>query len=188
MATYELSGKPILSPTAMRTGGTLIEGIIDDTEDAITLLIPFQGRYVRTGLGDKGGIETRQGHELPITLLLPFKNKKNLAQARTLIFNHLTTNGTQLQPWGTGATKAHGTPPTFALCIRPDISTHPHLYSPQWRMAEVADLQLVYSQEVSHIDGNFLPLIANQAHGATTRPWMMGAYADINTEYSLTEA
>lgn len=188
MAVYEISGKVILSPTAMRTGGTLVEGIIDDVSDAITLLIPFQGRYLRTGLGANGGIETRMNHEQPITLLLPFKNLKNLAQARTLIFSHLTTSGTSLVPTGGNATKAHGTPPTFALAVRPDDDAKPHLYSPNWRIAEVADLQMIYSQEVSHIEGNFLPLVANKAHGQTTRAWMFDAYANINTEYSLTEA
>lgn len=155
--------------------------------DAITLLIPFRGELVRVGLGAKGGIETRQGHELPLTMLLPFRSADELAQARTFIFNHLTTSGTALAPWGGTATKPHATPPSFALIIRPEIAGHPHLYAPKWRMAEVAELQMIYSQKVSHIEGNFLPLVANQTHAATTRPWMFDTYANINTEYGWSE-
>ena len=193
MPVYELSGKLLLTPTTARTGGTLVEGVLEDLEDAITLLVPFVGEYCRTGLGAKGGIETRQGHELPITLLLPFKSRTAVAQARTLIFNHLTTNGTSLQPWGTGATPPHASPPSFAAIVRPSDAAVTadanalHAYSPRWRMAEVADLSLIYSQSMPHIEGNFLPLVANQAHGGTTVPWKMGGYAVVNTAYGWTE-
>ena len=187
MGVYETSGKPYLSPTSARAGGTLIEGIISEMSDAITLLIPFRGEFVRVGLGAKGGIETRMGHEMPITLLLPFKNEGSLAQARTLIFGHLTTSGTGLSPTGGTATKPHGTPPSFAMIIRPELAAHPHLYSPTWRVTDFAELQMIYSQKISHIEGNFLPLIANRAHAATTRGWMFDTYAALNTEYGWTE-
>lgn len=187
MSVYEISGKPLLSPTSARAGGTLIEGLIDSMSDVLTLLIPFRGDYARVGLGAKGGIETRMGHELPVTLLLPFKNQGSLAQARTLIFSHLTTSGTALAPTGGTATKPHATPPSFAMIIRPEMAAHPHLYSPTWRVAEIAELQMIYSQEVSHIEGNFLPLIANRAHAATTRGWMFDTYANVNTEYGWSE-
>lgn len=193
MATYELSGKFILTPTSARAGGTVVEGLVEDVPDAITLLVPFQGEYSRVGLGDKGGIETRQGHELPITLLLPFKSRTALAQARTLIFNHLTTDGVNLVPWGGTSTRPHRVTPSFAGIVRPndDAVTADanalHVYSPRWRMAELADLQLIYSQSVSHIEGNFLPLVANQAHAGTTPPWKMSGYAAMNTAYGWTE-
>jgi hypothetical protein len=187
MAVYEISGKPMLTPTSARAGGTLVEGIINAGEDAITVLIPFRGELVRVGLGAKGGIETRHTHEQPITLLLPFKNAGSLDQARTLIFSHLTTSGTGLSPTGGTATKEHARTPSFAMIIRPELEQHPHLYSPTWRITDFAELQLIYSQKLSHIEGNFLPLIANRAHAAATRAWMFDTFAAINTEYGWSE-
>ncbi len=187
MGVYEISGKPILTPTSARAGGTPIEGIIKEVESAITLLVPFRGELVRVGLGAKGGIETRHLREMPITLLLPFANEGSLDQARTLIFSHLTTSGTGLSPTGGTATKDHATPPSFAMIIRPEVEAHPHLYSPTWRITDFAELQMIYSQRISHIEGNFLPLIANRAHGATTRAWMFDTYTAINTEYGWSE-
>jgi hypothetical protein len=187
MAVYEMNGALVLTPTSARAGGTIVEGVMEDIADAMQLLIPFRGRYARVGLGAKGGLETRAGHEQPITLQIPFKNRKNLAQARTLMLSHVTTSGTNMAPHGGTATKPHATPPSFALMVRPIAADEPHLYAPRWRVVEFQEVLLTYGQSVSHVDGNILYLMANQAHGATARPWLYGAYADINTEYGWSE-
>ena len=56
-----------------------------------------------------------------------------------------------------------------------------------WRIADNADLKAIYGQDanVKMFGENILPLIANKLPGQTTRAWMMGTAAAIDTEYSL---
>lgn len=187
---YAISGRCFLTPTGARTGGDEVPGIFDEMSDAITFYYPSAIEYARVGLGAKGGLESRAGHEQPALLLIPLKHDGVNSRDRLLkmIWAHCTTNGTAFQPTGTGATGAHGTPPSFAMIVRPTISTELHIYSPTWRLATGADQQTVFSQVIAQIGPNILPLIANRAHGATTRPWLWGSASAINTEYSLSDA
>lgn len=190
MPPYAISGRCLLGPTGARTGGDEVPGIFDDAPDAITFYYPSAIEYVRTGLGAKGGIESRQGHEQPALLLIPLKHDgvNNRDRLLKMIWAHCSTNGTAFQPQGTGAVKPHGVPPAFAMIVRPTIAGELHLYSPYWRLAEGADQQGIYSQILAQIGPGLLPLIANQAHGATTRPWLWGTAAAINTEYGLSDS
>lgn len=187
---YAISGRCFLSPTGARTAGTEVPGIFDEMVDAITFYYPSAVDYARVGLGAKGGLESREGHEQPALLLIPLKHDgvNGRDTLLKLIWAHCTTNGTAFQPTGTGATKAHGVPPSFAMVVRPDIAGELHLYSPTWRLATGADQQGVYSQVLAQIGPGILPLVANRAHGATTRAWLWGTAASINTEYGLSDS
>lgn len=185
MAVYALSGKCYTAPTAAHGGGTIVPGIVDDIQDSFSIRIPAPIDLCRVGLGAKGGIESRAGHEGPLLLLLPLKD--NSAAARTLLFSHLTADGAAMAPTGTGVTGVHAKPPSFAMVVRPNSATELHLYSPAWRIADNAELQAIFSETIPHFGPNILPLIANRAPGQTTRAWLWAAAAAINTEYSLTE-
>lgn len=187
MAVHTVSGKCYLSPTSARAGGTLVPGIVDNLQDSFSIQFDAPVRYVRTGLGAQGGIESRMGHEGPLLLLLPLRD--NGANSRSITLAHLTSAGATFAPTGTGATKAHGAPPSFAMIVRPTLDTELHLYSPVWRLATNADLRAIYGQaaEVSMFGQNIVPLIANRAPGQTTRAWLWGTYAAINTEYGWSE-
>ena len=187
MATYPCSGKCYLTPTSARAGGTIVPGIVDNIQDSFTIQFDAPVDYCRTGLGAKGGIESRMGHEGPLILLLPLRD--NGATSRSITLAHLTTNGTGFQPTGSGATNAHGSPPSFAMIVRPTVEAELHLYSPCWRLATNADLKAIYGQgaDVAMFGQNIVPLIANRAPGQTTRAWLWGTYAAINTEYGWSE-
>ncbi len=185
MATYGLSGKLYTAPTTAHTGGTIVKGVVDDMADTFSVQFSAPVDYCRTGLGAKGGIESRIGHEGPLVLLVPLKD--NGAASLTILLSHLTTAGANFVPTGTGATKAHGTSPYFAMVVRPNDATELHLYSPAWRIAENADLKAIYGQDanVKMFGENILPLIANKLPGQTTRAWMLGTAAAIDTEYGF---
>ena len=188
MAVYPLSGKLYTSPrSAHGPSGTLVPGVVDNIQDSFSVQFSAPIEYARTGLGANGGIESRGGHEGPLLLLVPLKD--NGAASLTILLSHLTTAGANFVPTGTGATKAHGQPPSFAMVVRPISATELHLYAPAWRVAENADLKAIYGQDSSlaMFSQNILPLIANRAPGQTTRAWMLGTAAAIDTEYSLSE-
>ena len=187
MAVYPLSGKPFLTPTTAHSGGTLIPGLVDNVDDSISIQFSTPVEYCRIGLGAKGGIESRVGHEGPLLLLLACKD--NGAAALKMLLSHLTTSGTGFQPTGTGATKAHGAPPSFAMVIRPISTTALHLYAPAWRVAENADIKAIYGQtaELAMFGQNILPLVANRTPAQSTRAWLWDTAANIDTEYGLTE-
>lgn len=185
MAVYPLSGKIYTSPTQAHSGGTLVPGVVDNVQDNFSVQFSTPVEYARTALGAQGGIESRVGHEGPLILLVPLKD--NGAASLTILLSHLTTAGAYFVPTGTGATKAHGQPPSFAMVVRPISATELHLYAPAWRVAENADLRAIYGQDssVTMFGQNILPLIANKAPGQTTRAWMIGTAAAIDTEYGL---
>lgn len=181
MAVREIRGQVLLNPTGARTGGTLIEGITDDPQNALVpLLIPVPVIRTRVGVGVYSRVEVRRGRRMPITAVLTFLNLKNLEQARTMMLGHLTSDGKLIED-DANATEPFTAMPTFSLIVRPHLETEPHFYAPAMQLATTMDFQLAYGT-VPHLMDQSLPLIS-AAPTTDVMPYLIGNATQIDTEY-----
>lgn len=177
---YSTPGTLHLTPTNATTGGTPIVGI---EERNITLLAPSDVRVFRTGIGANAGFTTLRGRQEPAMLIIPLRQQDTTGLK--ILLSHLTTDGATMRPTGGTATAELRTLPAFAMVVRPDLTSQKYLYAPYWRVAPEQEQAIMHSDDLPQLDGNALVLIATQAVGVTTPPWLWDTAANINTAYSL---
>jgi hypothetical protein len=180
MAVRAVSGKPYLNPDSARVGGTLLRGVVDNIPDSIIYRVGAEVRTPRTGIGPNDGPESRIVAYTDCIVLMLMEDSN--ADAKKVLYSHLTASGLNLDPT---VLKPGAILPAFPMVIRPVHESDEHLYSPRWRLAQGADQQGVYSSLIDQLDGNWIPLIANGAHGSLTPPWMADTADAINAAYGL---
>lgn len=176
-------GKLYLTPTEVTgTSGTLLEGI---EERDITLSLDAEIRERRSGLGSSAGPRVRMGRVRGARLLVPFRRQD--ATGLKIQFSHLTTDGSIFRPTGGTATLDFAKLPTFAIILRPDLSTQKYVYSPNWAMSAGSIWLLQHSDRIPQLANCVLELLATRPTNATGPAYEWAGAATIATVFGLTE-
>lgn len=177
---YATPGELYLSPTNATTGGTLISGV---EEQDISMTVSPDVRVFRTGIGVNAGFTMLRGRQEPARLLIPLRQQDTTGLK--ILLSHLTTSGGSIRPTGGTATAELRALPSFALILRPKSTSEKYLYSPYWQVSPEQELAVLHSEDGAQLEGNILVLVATQAVGVSTPPWLWDTAANINTAYGL---
>lgn len=177
---YATPGTLHLTPTSAAVGGTAIPGIL---ERDISFSPGIETRRRRTGVGASAGFRYRRGRVAPDRLFISLRNQS--ATALKIIFAHLTTDGATIRPTGGTATAPFAKLPTFALVVRPDLTTEKYIYAPNWQLTDESVGLVVHSDDASQLEGSQLVLEAARPTNATGPACMWDTAANINTAFGL---
>lgn len=179
---YSTPANLYLTPTSAASGGTLIAGI-DGREIVFDPGMELSNRMV--GLGANSGFRTRMRRVRPARLFVPIRNQG--ATALKILLSHLTTDGAIMRPTGGTATTAFAKLPTFALVVRPILTTEKHLYAPNWALVSETAQIIQHSEIAAQLAGAYMVL---QPCRPTTLSsgvpsWEWAASATIDTVFGL---
>lgn len=187
---HSIPGYPVLTPTKVKgsatgtTNGTVLGGI---EEGDITLELRADIKEYLTGIGTDAGIDLRMERISDARIILPFRNQS--ATGLKILFAHLTTSGTAFRPTGGTATVPFTSLPTFAILIRPILTTEKYFYAPNCALSPASTWLLEHSETVAQLAAATLELIPCRPSTVTSGvpPWMWDSAANIATAFSLTE-
>lgn len=187
---HSIPGYPVLTPTAVtgtRTGttsGTYITGI---EEREITLELSANIEEYLNGIGSNAGLDLRLGRVSPARLILPLRNQSSTGLK--ILLSHLTTSGTSFRPTGGTATAPFASLPTFAIIIRPDLSTEKYFYAPNCALSPQSLWLIQHSELIPQLGAAALELIPCRPSTASSGvpPWMWDSSANIASVFSLQE-
>lgn len=187
---HAVRGYPVLTPTKVKgsrtgtTNGTVLEGI---DEGEITIELAGLLETYRTGVGSNAGFDLRMGRVSEARLILPLRNQS--ATALDILFSHLTTDGSTFRPTGGTASLEFASLPTFALLIRPDLTTEKYFYAPHCAVSPSSQWLIEHSESVAQLAGATLELIPCRPSTLSSGvpAWMWDTAANIATAFTLTE-
>lgn len=180
---YATPGNLYLTPTTVTgTTGTLLAGI---EERDIVLSLDADIRERATGVGSSAGPRIRMGRVREARLIIPFRQQD--ANGLKMQFAHLTTDGATMRPTGGTATASFAKLPTFALILRPDLTTEKYIYSPNWSLGRGSLWLLGHNEGTPQLGVSVLELVATRPTNATGPAYMWASSSAIASAYSLTE-
>ena len=159
----------------------MLEGI---EERDITLSLEAEIRERFNGVGPR----IRMGRVKQARLLIPFRRQD--ATALKIQFAHLTTDGATMAPTGGTAALDFAKLPTFAIILRPDLTTQKYVYSPNWALGRGSLWLVSHSDRIPQLANCVLELVAtrptNAYAGSPAYEW--AAAATIASAFGLTES
>lgn len=177
-SVWPTPGKLYLTPTTVTgTTGTLIDGI---EERDITLSLEADVRERFNGIGPR----MRMGTVRAARLLVPLR--KQDTTALKILFSHLTTSGTSMRPTGGTASLDFAILPSFALILRPDLSTEKYVYSPNWSLSRGSIWLVTHNMRIPQLANAVLELVATRP-SVSVPPCEWAGSSTIASTFTLTE-
>jgi len=181
MAVYAITGRVYLAPTQVDgASGTLLTGILDDEiffEDGLTDQ-PFG-----TGLEPDAWTSVVMPGQRP-RLVLPLQD---VAAVTNQLLWMLRSTGTGIASAGGNNVGIAGSPPAYALVIRPRSSgVDDYFYAPRLSInAQESIVRVKWSRLGARFDGSALVLYPRRSADGTKDAWRTGTYSALNTYYGL---
>ncbi len=181
---FATPGKLYLTPTAVTgSSGTLIDGIEDRS---IQTSLDVDARVVWSGVGANAGPRARKMRDDEWRLILPFRQQDTTGLKVAL--SHLTTDGATMRPNGGTAAGQFAKLPTFALILRPDLTTGKYLYGPNWALTPGSLLAIEHHETGPQLGQLILELVACKPSNATGPAAAWASSATIASLFGLPES